>query len=266
MLAALLLLAILIPVRSIGAGNDTRQALSYTPSSVVNAASNLPGALAPNTIGTLYGQELAAITRALRPEDIREGTMPTLLPGTGVRVVISGITAQIYFVSPGQINFLVPANLRAVPGTLQVFHDGRAGPQVPLRLDEAAPALFEQPGAFAVAANAEGAAVGPDSPVHPGDLVVLYATGLGETAPPLRYGEIPKAAVAVKDPGAVQVLLDGKPAAPSDLYYAGVTPGFAGLYQINVRIPDWAPRDPEVHVAVGGIRSQGQVKLAIRPR
>ncbi len=266
MLAALVLLAVCVFACPLGAESATRQAPTYTQSSIVNAASNQPGAFAPNTIVALYGSDLAFVTRELRPEDVRDGTMPTLLPGSGVRVLISRISAQIYFVSPGQVNLLIPSNLRTGPADLQLTLDGRAGPVVPIRLEDAAPALFEQAGGYAVAARGDGSVVWLDTPVVPGDVVVLYATGLGETVPPLRYGEIARGAASVKDAAEVRVIVDGRMSAAEDVSYAGVSPGFAGLYQVNWRVPEWAAGDVEVRVAVREARSQAGVKLPVRPR
>src|SRR5207302_7358154 len=88
-----------------------REAPSYSGSSIVNSADNQPGPLAPNAIATIYGTGLAFVTRAINAQDIRGGLLPTILPGTGVQVLVGGLLASIYFVSPTQINFLVPSNL-----------------------------------------------------------------------------------------------------------------------------------------------------------
>ena len=87
---------------------------SYSAASIVNAADNLAGPLAPNTIATIYGTGLAYGTKWLTPDDIRGGVLPTVLPGTGVRILVGGVLANLYYVSPLQINFLVPPNL--LPG------------------------------------------------------------------------------------------------------------------------------------------------------
>src|SRR5438132_9456815 len=92
-----------------------REAPSYSGASIVNAADNQPGPLAPNAIATLYGTGLAYITKAISPQDIRGGLLPTILPGTGVRVLVGNLPANIYFVSPTQINFLVPSSLLSGP-------------------------------------------------------------------------------------------------------------------------------------------------------
>ena len=99
----------------------------YTPSSIVNAASFKGGPLAPNTIGTLYGRDLAFLTRSLAAEDIYNGTLPTTLLGTGVRLLIKNTVAFIYFVSPTQVNFLVPSTLTPGPADLLFSLDGRYG-------------------------------------------------------------------------------------------------------------------------------------------
>ena len=66
---------------------------SYSAASIVNAADNLAGPLAPNTIATIYGTGLAYGTKWLTPDDIRGGVLPTVLPGTGVRILVGGVLA-----------------------------------------------------------------------------------------------------------------------------------------------------------------------------
>jgi uncharacterized protein (TIGR03437 family) len=46
--------------------------------------------------------------------------------------------------------------------------------------------------------------------------------------------------------------------------YAGLTPQSAGLYQINLQLPDSGPTDPELRVSIGDQSSQAGVKLALR--
>src|SRR5579863_4276679 len=77
---------------------------SYTAQSIVNAATQTVEALAPNTIATLYGMNLAFDTRAVASSDIVHGVMPTTLDGVGVWV--NSIPCSLFFVSPTQINFL----------------------------------------------------------------------------------------------------------------------------------------------------------------
>jgi len=58
--------------------------------------------------------------------------------------------------------------------------------------------------------------------------------------------------------------LGGKAVDPSRILYAGVTPGFAGLYQINLRVPGGLDADPEIRVFIGLQGSPSFLKLPVR--
>ena len=149
----------------------------YSADSIVNAASNQPGALAPNTIATLYGKNLAQGTATLKLDN--SGLLPTVLPGTGVRIVIGSVTVNPLYVSPTQIVFLVPPNLRAGTLNMVLTIAGLNGPTIPVQLVNASPTLFQLDGENALALGASGTVITPDAPAQPGDLIVLYATGVG---------------------------------------------------------------------------------------
>ncbi len=237
----------------------------YSAESLVNAADNQPGILAPNAIATLYGKNLAYTTRALLPGDIRSGNLPTVLPGTGVRVLVGGLAANIYYVSPTQLNFLIPPNL--IPGTvnLQIAIDGLAGPAVSVQLAPAAPALFQLDQWYAVATHLDGSVITSDAPARPGEFVVLYANGLGQTLPPIVYSELPTTAAPLKQIADFRVLLDGAAVDSTAIAYAGVAPGFAGLYQINLRLPQSTASNPEIRIALGDAVSKSGLRLQVSP-
>jgi uncharacterized protein (TIGR03437 family) len=248
------------------AGLLPAEAPIYSADSLVNAADNQPGFFAPNTIATLYGKNLAYGTKALTQNDIRGGVLPTVLPGTGVRVLIGGLPANLYYVSPSQINFLIPANLLTGPSNLQIVIDGLAGPVVPIQLAAAAPALFQLDQEFAVATRVDGSVLTSDDPARPGDIVVLYANGLGQTVPPVIYGQLPTAAASLKQLANFQVVLDGVAVDPTAVSYAGIAPGFAGLYQINVRLPESTATDPEIRIALTDAVSKPGLRLPVSPQ
>ena len=60
-----------------------------------------------------------------------------------MRVLINQIFADVYYVSPGQVNVLIPPSLTAGPVTVQLVNDGLAGPPVTITLSASAPVLFE---------------------------------------------------------------------------------------------------------------------------
>jgi uncharacterized protein (TIGR03437 family) len=259
--AALYLLAGLVLAPAVQAESG-RLAPSYSAASIVNSASNMPGALAPYTIASLYGSDLAYTTRAISGEDIRGGRLPTEL--AGVRVYLGGFAAALYFVSPGQINLLVPTLLRGKEVELQVTLDSRAGPPVNIQLLDAAPALFQADSRMVVAVRADWSAVTEEAPLLPGEDVILFATGLGATTPDVDYPQTPRGAAPIKRLAEFRVLLDGVAVDSGRIAYAGIAPGFAGLYQINLKLPESLADDPEVRIALGNQISPEGLRLPVR--
>jgi len=258
------LLATLVfgPVLLDGASSP-RAAPSYTANSVVNSADFLTGPLAPNAIGTLFGTGLSYVTASLGPQEINGGLLPTVLTGTGVNVLIGGIAANVFYVSPTQINFLVPSLLLPGHSDIQVVLDGIAGPIIPLDLAAASPALFQLDAQTAIATRLDGSLITNDAPARRGDVLTLYATGLGDTVPPVIYSTTAAKAASLKHLAEFTLLLDGVPLDASLILYAGVAPGFAGLYQINVQIPNTVNANPDLQIGFGDVVSPTGVKLPL---
>jgi uncharacterized protein (TIGR03437 family) len=223
----------------------------YTPDSIANSAANVAGYYAPNSFVSIYGQNLAYVTKPISSEDIQGDELPTVLLGTGVRVLINLIPANIYYVSPGQVNALIPPSLIAGPAMLQLVNDGLAGPPVSITLSGAAPVLFQADAVNVVATHGNGPPVTPQQPAMPGEIVVLYATGLGATLPAAIPNQIPQAAAWIADIADFRVLLNGVEVDPANIQYAGVTPGFGGLFQINLLLPNDAPPNPQIQIGYG---------------
>ncbi len=237
----------------------------YTSAGIVNSADYQAGELAPGAIGTIFGTGLAYTTRGLLPSDILAGTIPTVLPGTGVHVLVDNIPAGIFYVSPAQINFQIPNNLRPGAWTVQVVLDANAGPLVSVSGKTAAPGLYQRTQTVVIATRPDGSLYEPGSPAHPGDWVILYATGLGQTTPQLDPLQIPTEAWQISQPSDLQIFLNNMPVDPSNIGYAGVAPGFAGLYQINFKLPAVIPANPEIQVSLAGSTSIAGVVLPATP-
>ncbi len=236
----------------------------YTAASVVNPIAGVAGMFAPNSFLTIYGRNLSYVTRAMGPDDLRAGMLPTVLIGTGVRVLINHIPANIYYVSPTQVNVLVPAGLTAGPATVQLINDSLAGPAINIVLDPVSPAVFELSGNLALAAHLDGIVISPEAPARRGEVIVLYATGLGPTVPPAPSGRLPDAAAFIARLGEFQVWLNGAAVSRGLVLYAGLSPPYAGLFQINLRVPDDAPADPEIRCGFPEQMSQAGAVLSIR--
>jgi uncharacterized protein (TIGR03437 family) len=63
----------------------------------------------------------------------------------------------------------------------------------------------------------------------------------------------------------LQVLLDGTAVDLSLILYAGVAPNFAGLYQINLTLPDSTGANPEIRIAVGTALGIAGLHLPVQP-
>jgi uncharacterized protein (TIGR03437 family) len=232
----------------------------YTPSSIVNSANLNSPPLASNTIATIYGKDLAFATRGLTPEEIRGGLLPAVLIGTGVRVTVNNIGAAIYYVSPTQINFLMP-DVRPGEVAIRVSRDSLYGPEVRVPTGDASPALFQMDPEFAIATRADGSLLSRDAPGRPREVIVLYATGLGLTRPRFLNGEVPSSAAVLERLAEFRILIADKQLVPADVLYAGVAPGFPGLYQINLRLPaDFEP-NPVVRIGLGEVLSPAGVRI-----
>ena len=232
---------------------------SYSGASIVNAATQTVGTLAPNTIATIYGTNLSWTTHAVTTGDLDGGTLPSSL--AGVTVYVNGIAGNLFFVSPGQINFLIPYEITSPTATVLVARQGVAGPPATILLANAAPGFFQWSGNFALAEHADGSLISSSSPAQPGEIVVLYAAGLGRTSPDVDAGHIVYTATSILYASELQILLNGVPCPASSIYYAGLTPGYAGLYQINLMLPNVLPPDPSIQLVMGAQTSPGAVLL-----
>lgn len=233
----------------------------YVESSITNSASARAEVLAPNTLGTIFGQFLSRVTRTVSADEITSGTLPTTLRGSGVRVLIGGILTPLLYVSPTQVNFVVPSNVLPGNTEIRLGIDSRYGPAVRMRLAETSPALFPIDPEFAIMARQDGSVAQADNAARAGEIVVLYATGLGLTTERIDPGQLVRAPAVLQRIREFSVYLNGVAVEASRILYAGLAPGFAGLYQINLRLPELAERNPEVRVGFRDVMSQEGLRI-----
>src|SRR5262249_45227910 len=237
-------------VLSAADGVPRREAPRINAGGIVNAASNLPAPynfVSPGAIVSIYGTGFSNETREVRPGDLSGGFLPETL--AGVSVFFGPVAAPLFYVSPQQINAQVPLTLQPAAWEGKVRFQN-------LEAAEWAVVRPYSPGLFGVSRHADGGVVSRGAPAHPGRGISSFATGFGPTRPPIHTGEL-------APPG--PVWLDAKteakigdiPLAPEDILYGGLAPGFAGVYQFNLRIPAAAPSgDLEVMLKVGDVWSQ----------
>jgi uncharacterized protein (TIGR03437 family) len=195
------------------------------------AAATFPLELAPRMLIAIYGTGMASAT-----------------------VSIAGTPLSLYYVSATQINAVLPDT---ASGFTQLTVQNSSGENtINIYVEAAAPAIFTQDSSGAGPASAlkssDQSLVTAANPLHAGDTVELYATGLGQTSPNngLDY--------AVQQP----TVTVGGVACP--VVFAGAAPGFVGLDQINCTIPTGLTSTATVPVLIAsGDRTSNTATLAI---
>lgn len=251
---------------------------NFTSANLMNGAS-FSTALAPNTWASIVkGGELAATTRAWTAADFSGNTMPTILDGVSVQV--NGTAVPISYISPTQINFLMPANLSAGMVQIQTANNGLNSASISATVAAAAPAFFTLGAVDAATGNsyiasehANGSIAGPttlvsgvtSTPYNAGETMVLYGTGFGATTTMPPAGQLLTAAIPLAS--APTVTVGGQPVTP---VFAGLVG--PGLYQFNVVLPSGtttgqtgATAEVPVVVTVGGVQSQAKAVVAVTP-
>jgi uncharacterized protein (TIGR03118 family) len=229
---------------------------------VVNAASFQP-ALAPNTFVAITGGNLSGTMRGWETDDFLDGKfLPTDIDS--VSVTVNGTYAYVNYVSPGQLNVLLPVGLAPGQVQLQAFNFGLASAVVNIQVQEVAPAFFLQSdGKHIVAQHADGTVVGPtsipgDTPAAPGETIVLYGTGFGVTNPATPEGQL----ITTPLPLATLPTVTVNQVA-AQVPFAGLT--YAGLFQINMTVPASTPSgDVPVVALVGTTTSPGTAVIAVQ--
>ena len=256
-------------VNQVGSTDPTSGIASIAADGVVNAAGLQPS-IAPGTFVTIYGRNLADSNSSWDSAIAGGRTLPTALSGT--RASINGRDCFVAFVSSTQINVLTPADTTSGPVDVDVAtNHGTATATV--NLAPISPALFAYTldGTIypvAVFANSnlyvaqQGALSGSASrPAKSGDYISLFATGLGPTDPPYPSGQVLSRAYPVADLSKVRVSIGGIPAS---VVYAGMT--FAGLFQVNVKVPAGIPNGVlPVVLQIDGQSSQPNAVLPFEP-
>jgi uncharacterized protein (TIGR03437 family) len=201
------------------------------PQGIVNAASLAPvgQSISPGEFVSIFGAGLAAQQMAAVP--------PYPLTLGGVAVTVNGAAAPVYFVSAGQVNFVVPNGATGNSATVAVTNNGVASNTVAVPLQNTSPGIFSVDGSGTgdgMVTHASGVLVNAKNPAKKGETVTIYVAGLGAVTPQPADG-VPGAANPLSNINtSVTVTIGGQAVT---IAFAGLAPGFPGLYQLNVTIP-----------------------------
>ena len=242
------------------------QAPVVSSGGVSNAANGL-STVTPGSLVSIYGTNLAA---GLAQAD----SIPLSTSLNGVSVTFNGVQAPLLFVSTGQINAQLPWNVlsngTAGPASVVVTNNGTASAAQTLTVGPFSPGIFAING-IAVAINPDGSIAAPAGAIpgiatkpakigDPGGLVIL-CTGLGAVTPAATNGAASLDALrtATTTP---TVLIGGKAA---QVVFAGLSPQFVGVNQINVAVPSGTPTGDKVslQIQLGSFTTDAGVTIAV---
>jgi uncharacterized protein (TIGR03437 family) len=216
---------------------------------VLPAAANVfPLSLAPGMFVAVYGTNLAAAMA-------QAGALPLPLQLSDAQVLLNGSPISLNYVSAIQINAVLPDTASGL--TKLTVHNGGGSHTVNVLIETAVPTIFTQDSSGSGPASARNAldnsVITPANPLHAGDYVELFATGLGATT--LKNGleyanQLPTVTISGLD---------------CPVTFAGRAPGFVGLDQINCMVPAGIGSNSAAPVAiVSGNRTSNVATLAVQ--
>jgi uncharacterized protein (TIGR03437 family) len=218
---------------------------------VVNAAS-FTTALAPGSLISIFGRRLST-------EEAGAGRLPLPPELAGTTVTISDRRLPLLFVSRNQINAQIPFDVQG-PATLRVTYLGGSA-EVPITISDPAPAIFSAASDRPAVIHSNGTLVSESAPARPGEVVSVFMTGLGRPEREILAGTPAPASPLIPARGPIEALIGAASVVPS---FAGLTPGFAGLYQVNLQVPAGvADGSYGLRIVARGI-SSNTVTLAVR--
>jgi uncharacterized protein (TIGR03437 family) len=215
---------------------------------VLNGASYVIGSsLAPGSLISIFGTHLGTSNA-----NAKSLPLPTSLNTT--QVFVAARSLPLLFVSDNQINAQIPFDL-VINARQQVVVTRGNTVSVP----EPISMTSEQSGIFTQTGNGKGigiivvysggssALIGSKQSVKPGDAIVIYSTGLGDVSPRVIAGTAAPATPLSTTVDRVSVTVGGKSA---NVFFSGLAPGFAGLYQVNAFVPPDVPTGSEIPVVI----------------
>jgi uncharacterized protein (TIGR03437 family) len=212
---------------------------SQASATFANAASFVPNAaISPGSLISVFGTSMATSTAS--PSGF---PIPTNLGGAQLN--IGGQNVPLLYVSPTQVNAQVPLTILPNSGTQASFGSGASQGQFLVGLQNATAQTLlvaaASPGIFITNAqgqgaitNASGSILNSGNPASPGQVVIIYATGLGPVNTTPALGAAAPTSPAATTLALPTVTIGGLPAT---VQFSGLAPGFVGLYQINVVVP-----------------------------
>jgi uncharacterized protein (TIGR03437 family) len=186
--------------------------------------------VAPGSLFTIFGTNLAKVPGSTAGFNNND-TLPTSL--NGVSVTVGGRPAPLLYVGPGQINAQAPVDITTVGQPVVVNGINGTSAVAGVGATVYAPVIFaDSVGGIAVK-KSDNSLIRPTNPATAGDMLLVYATGMGQTTPSMQTGKlVPPSPAFTTAPVTVKI---GGVNAP--VVSSVALPGYAGLYQVTVMVP-----------------------------
>ena len=229
------------------------------PRGIVNSASfSATAGISPGSIASLFGLNLAATAKI-------GDSIPPSTSLAGTQVLLNGVPAPLFYVSPNQINFQAPVEISGTTAQALVISNGVSSLATSVQVAPVTPAIFTDGASGtgqAAALNENYSLNSARNSAAVGSTISIYATGLGPTNPPFATGQ-PGGTSPLNNTTEVPAVLIG--GAPAKVLFSGLAPGFPGEYQVNAVIPAGTPPGPAVplEIQIGGQRSNA-VTIAVQ--
>ena len=235
---------------------------SVTAGNIVSAATFAAGPVASNSWVTAYGTNLGVTTRSWSDSDFINGALPTSLDGVSVVLTVFGAPRLAYvgYVSPTQVNFLMPSDAAATAYQVQVRNSAGITTALPLTVQANAPQLLTLDGKFAWGTHSNGSALGTGgTPAAPGETIILYGTGCGPTTPALIPSQTPASAVPLATLPTATI-----GGADATVVSGTVLSGSPGVYQFRVQVPASIPNGDQPIVMTLGTATSAPALLTVQ--
>jgi len=205
--------------------------------------------VAPGSIASAYGS-FTGVATTVAPT---LSPMPKTLAGVTIRV--NGVDAPLYFVSAGQINFVVPAATPIDKQTVEVVQGGNVIARGAVKVFDIAPGLAQsdvQNTGQGIIQNQDFSINSTAARAKRGEIIQIYATGCGATNPAVTDGAPPTTLSPAA--AAVKAFIDVREVS---VQFAGAHPQFPGVCQVNAAVPNIASITGRVtlFITVNGVAS-----------
>jgi len=208
---------------------------------------------------------------ALADGNAGAGSLPLPNQLGSTSVVVSGEELPVVYVSDSQINVLIPYDLAVnAPHQLIVQRGNAISVPVPIAVFDSQPAILATAGngvgqghIYKVDSSGNQILADANSPATAGDTLVIYTVGLGAVSPSVAAGDPAPSNPASQTAAQVTLTIGGQQATVA---FAGLTPGSAGLYQVNAVVPAGIAPGGQVPVvvSVAGKASSGNIYMGVQ--